>query len=115
MIIILLLNNNHKLLQHFTSFGDVGVISSYNRNYNVDSLRGELHPLQIIGMLKFLQAKYPPYSEVKTNKEINDSYYDYYFQKIKERLVNLMSKVACGMADDGDIEIVSRFTKRTRS
>lgn len=111
VVIIIFLNNTTTNIQHFSSFEDYGILKNYNRNYNVDTLRAEIHPLQMIGLLNFLKSKYPPYPLTKTNVETEPDYYSYYYTKIKEKIVNLITKVACGMADDTDIEIVSNLKR----
>ena len=86
-------------------FKDYGVIKPYVRNYRYYGIKAEIHPLQMIGLLNFLQKKYPESiidTKVSNNKELKT------YENVKVWINNLISKVACSMAVD-DIELIENI------
>ena len=84
------------------NFKDYGVLKPYVRNYRYYGIKAEIHPLQMIGLLKFLQTKYPE-STIETNITENNELRTY--KDVKSWINRLISKVACSMAID-DIEVI---------
>ncbi len=99
LFVYLIINTNNE------QFKDYGILKPYVRNYRYYGIKAEIHPLQMIGLLNFLQTKYPE-SPVSTNpterKELKT------YEDVKSWINRLISKVACSMAID-DIELIENI------
>ncbi len=99
LFIYLIMNTNNE------PFKDYGVLKPYVRNYKYYGIKAEIHPLQMIGLLNFLQKKYPESSidtKPSETKELKT------YEDVKSWVNNLISKVACSMAID-DIELIENI------
>jgi len=99
LFIYLIMNTNNE------PFKDYGVLKPYVRNYKYYGIKAEIHPLQMIGLLNFLQKKYPE-SSIDTNPSETKELKTY--EDVKSWVNNLISKVACSMAID-DIELIENI------
>ena len=94
------------------TYMDYGFMKPYNRNYKYYGLKAEIHPLQMIGLLNFLKTKYEPDENRNSNKLI-EAVNETRYKAVKKWIIDIISKVACGMSEDYNIDeaSVGKFRK----